>query len=127
MLLFVVVLVLKLVNTPVNRVIPASMVLCAGVCAGAFSVGAVASSRHAADGGYIAANSDDAKALQSNLWRLEQQVGDIKTTLNRIQTGKSVDPRLELRNIGVEWSEEGLRQSSRIGDLRAWSCSYAAA
>lgn len=118
-LFFVALLVLKFVNTPANRVIPASMVLCAGVCAGAFSVGAVASSRHAAQGGYIAATSDDAKALQSNLLRLEQQAGDIKTTLNRIEAGKSGDPRVELRNIGVEWSEDGLRKSSRIGDLRA--------
>jgi hypothetical protein len=118
-LFFALLLVMKWAKVPANRVIPTSLILSVGVCAAAFSVGAVASSRHAAQGGFMAASSDDARALQSNLLRLEQQAGDMQTTLRRMESGKSDDPRVELRNIGVEWSEDGLRNSSRIGDLRA--------
>lgn len=117
-LFFAILLVMKWVKVPANRVVPTSLVISMGVCAAAFSVGAVASSRHAAQGGFLAATSEDARALQSNLLRLEQQAGDMKTSLQRIESGKSDDPRVELRNIGVEWSEVELERSSRRGDLR---------
>ena len=94
------------------------MVFCAGVCAVAFSVGAVASSKHAREGGFIAAKSEDARAIQSNLSNLERQTADIGQKLDGIQAGKSSDPRVELRNIGVNWKQEEFEQASKRGDLR---------
>lgn len=115
---FLVLFAMKMLKVPPNRVIPSSMVFCAGVCAVAFSVGAVASSKHANEGGFIAAKSEDARAIQSILWNLEKQTADINTKLEGIQAGKSSDPRVELKNIGVEWSETELFRASKRGDLR---------
>ena len=115
-LFFLVLFAMKMLKVPPNRVIPSSMVFCAGVCAVAFSVGAVASSKHA--NGFIAAKSEDARAIQSNLLNLEIQTADINRKLDGIQSGKSSDPRVELRNIGVEWSETAFYAASKRGDLR---------
>lgn len=117
-LFFVVLFAMKMLKVPPNRVIPSSMVFCAGVCAVAFSVGAVASSKHARQGGFIAAKSEDARAIQSNLLNLEMQTADINKKLDGIQAGKSTDPRVELKNIGVEWSETAFYAASKRGDLR---------
>ncbi len=117
-LFFVVLLVMKMFKMPSNRVIPSSMIFCAGVCAVAFSVGAVASSKHAREGGFIAAKSDDARAIQSNLLNLEKMTADISHKLDGIQSGKSSDPRVELKNIGVNWKQEEFEQASKRGDLR---------
>lgn len=110
-LFFVVLFGMKLLKVPSHRVIPSSMVFCAGVCAFAFSVGAVASSRHAEAGGFIAAKSEDARAVQSALL-------DIGRKLDGIQSGKSSDPRVELKNIGVSWKQTEFEQASKRGDLR---------
>jgi hypothetical protein len=115
---FVVLLGMKLLKVPPNRVIPSSMVFCTGVCAVAFSVGAVASSKHAREGGFIAAKSEDARAIQSNLLNLESMTADIGKKLDVIQSGKSSDPRVELKNIGVNWKQEEFEQASKRGDLR---------
>lgn len=115
---FVVLLLMKLLKVPRNRVIPSSMVFCAAACAVAFSVGAVASSKHASEGGFIAAKSEDARAIQSNLLNLEKQTADISIKLDDIRAGKSSDPRVELKNIGVSWKQEELEQASKRGDLR---------
>jgi hypothetical protein len=115
---FVVLFVIKVLKVPSNRVIPSSMVFCAGVCAVAFSVGALASSKHANQGGFIAAKSEDARALQSTLLSLEKQTADINNKLDSLQAGKSTDPRVELKNIGVEWSEVEFGRASKRGDLR---------
>lgn len=115
---FVVLFIMKVLKVPPNRVIPSSMVFCAGVCAVAFSVGAVASSKHAHEGGFIAAKSEEARAIQSNLLNLERQTADINKKLDGIQLGKSSDPRVELKNIGVEWSETAFNTASKRGDLR---------
>ncbi len=117
---FVLVLTMKLLKLPANNVVPTSLVFCAGVCAVAFSVGAIASNKHASDGGFIAARSEDARALQSNLLRLEQQTAEINEKLTDIQAGKSTDPRVELKNIGVEWSEVEFGRASKRGDLRVF-------
>lgn len=115
-LFFVVLFAMKMLKVPPNRVIPSSMVFCAGVCAVAFSVGAVASNKHAR--GFIAAKSEDARAIQSNLLNLEMQTADINKKLDGIQSGKSSDPRVELGNIGVSWKQEEFEQASKRGDLR---------
>jgi hypothetical protein len=117
-LFFVVLFVMKVLKVPSNRVIPSSMVFCAGVCAVAFSVGAVASNKHAREGGFIAAKSEDARAIQSNLLNLEKQTADISQKLDSIQSGKSSDPRVELKNIGVSWNEIEFERASKRGDLR---------
>jgi len=115
---FVVLLAMKLLNVPSDRVIPSSTVFCTGVCAVAFSVGALASSKHANEGGFIAAKSEDARAVQSNLLNLERQTADISKKLDGIQSGKSADPRVELMNIGVSWKQEEFEHASKRGDLR---------
>lgn len=117
-LFFVVLFAMKMLKMPPNRVIPSSMVFCAGVCAVAFSVGAMASSKHAREGGFIVAKSEDARAIQSNLLNLESMTADISQKLDGIQAGKSTDPRVELKNIGVNWKQEEFEQASKRGDLR---------
>lgn len=122
-LLFIGILVMRFLKVPSNRFIPNSLVLTAGICAGAFSVGAVASSRHAE--GFLAAYSDDARALQSSLLNLNQQTAEISfkldtqgQTLSQIRDGKSSDPRIELRNLGVQWESGAFWNASKVGDLR---------
>lgn len=117
-LFFVVLFLMKMLKVPSNRVVPTSMVFCAGVCAIAFSVGAVASNTHANQGGFIAAKSEDARAIQANLLSLENQTTNINKKLDSIQSGKSSDPRVELKNIGVNWKQEEFEQASKRGDLR---------
>jgi hypothetical protein len=117
-LFFILLFSMKMLKMPSNRVIPSSVVFCAGVCAVAFSVGAMASSKHATQGGFIAAKSEDARAIQSNLLSLEIQTAKINEKLEGIQSGKSSDPRVELKNIGVEWNETEFTRASRRGDLR---------
>ena len=115
---------MRFLKVPSNRFIPNSLVLTAGICAGAFSVGAVASSRHAE--GFLAAHSDDARALQSSLLNLNQQTAEISSkldkqgqTLSQIRDGKSTDPRIELRNLGLQWDKSTFWKASETGDLRA--------
>ena len=117
---FVVLLIMKLFKLPQNKIIPTSLVFCAGVCAIAFSVGAIASNKHADGGGFIAARTEDARALQSNLLNLERQTIEMKEKLTDIQAGKSTDPRVELKNIGVAWSESEFQMASKRGDLRVF-------
>ena len=73
----------------------------------------MASSRHAE--GFLAAHSDDARALQSSLLNLNQQTAEISSkldkqgqTLSQIRDGKSNDPRIELRNLGIQWEQSAL-------------------
>jgi hypothetical protein len=115
-LFFVVLFIMKLLKVPPNRVIPSSMVFCAGVCAVAFSVGAVASSKHANDGGFIAAKSPDARALQANLMSLEKQTQAINDKLTDIQAGKSSNPRVELANMGIAWDFNKFYEAAKRGD-----------
>jgi len=115
-LFFVVLFIMKLFKVPPNRVIPSSMVFCAGVCAVAFSIGAVASSKHASDGGFIAATSPDARALQSNMLNLERQTQAINDKLADIQAGKSSNPRVELANMGIAWDYNKFYDAAKRGD-----------
>jgi hypothetical protein len=115
-LFFVVLLIMKMLKVPSNRVMPSSMVFCAGVCAAAFSIGAVASSKHASDGGFIAANSPDARALQSNMLNLEKQTQAINDKLTDIQAGKSSNPRVELANMGIPWDFYKFYEAAKRGD-----------
>ena len=122
-LVFLGILAMKFLKLPSNRFIPHSLVLTAGICAVAFSVGAVASNRHAE--GFLAANSDDARALQSSLLSLNLQTAEISSkldkqgqTLSQIRDGKSSDPRTELRNLGIQWEPGAFWNASKVGDLR---------
>ncbi|VTU34339.1 hypothetical protein [Variovorax sp. RA8] len=115
-LFFVVLAIMKVLKVPPNRVIPSSMVFCAGVCAVAFSVGAVASSKHASDGGFIAAKSTDARALQANILNLEKHTQAINDKLTDIQAGKSSNPRVELANMGIQWDFYKFYEAAKRGD-----------
>ncbi|MHA6860382.1 hypothetical protein [Ralstonia pseudosolanacearum] len=101
---FLVLLSMKFLKIPKEWRGHPSVLLCAGVCAAAFSIGAIASTRHADQGGLAAATFP---------W-----VSDLQKTLLDIKNGKSDDPRVELKNIGVEWKAGNLLQASKDGDLR---------
>lgn len=103
-LLFLALLLMKVLGVSKISQLHSSIVLCSGICAAAFSVGAIASARHADQGGVIAASAPWAAELQK--------------TLLDIKNGKSDDPRVELKNIGVEWKSGSLLQASKDGDLR---------
>ncbi|NMV37604.1 hypothetical protein [Ralstonia insidiosa] len=103
-LVFLALLIMKVLGFPKERQLHSSIVLCSGVCAAAFSVGAIASARHADQGGAIAASAP---------W-----VANLQKTLLDIKNGKSDDPRVELKNIGVEWKPGNFLQASKDGDLR---------
>lgn len=103
-LVFLALLVMRVLGIPKGRQLHSSIVLCSGVCAAAFSVGAIASARHADQGGAMAASAP---------W-----IAQLQQTLLDIKNGKSDDPRVELKNIGVEWKSGNLIQASKDGDLR---------
>lgn len=111
-MVFLVLLAMKIFGVPKNGQLHSSLVLCSGVCAAAFSVGAIASARHADEGGMGAASFPWAAQMQKTLFTMN-------TTLADIKNGKSDDPRVELKNIGVEWSPYKLIAASKMGDLRA--------
>ncbi|MGC7402305.1 hypothetical protein ACPWR0_00530 [Pandoraea pneumonica] len=102
-LVFFVLLAMRLFGG--RRRIHGSLVVCAGLCAGAFSFGAIASSKHAEQGGVGAANL--------------QWVANVQKLLVDIKNGKSDDPRVELNNIGMKWDPYEFAKASRMGDLRA--------
>ncbi|NMG68363.1 hypothetical protein GPA19_25905, partial [Azoarcus indigens] len=87
-LVFLALLVMKVLGIPRGKQLQTSIVICSGVCAAAFSVGAIASARHADQGGAIAASAP---------W-----VAQLQQTLLDIKDGKSDNPRVELKNMGVE-------------------------
>jgi|GEM_PF-3077796 len=116
---FVVLFIMKLAKVPRNRVIPNSFVLTVFVCTCVFSISSIASAKYAAQGGYLAAASDDAKALQSNLLNLEKGNAEILGELKGLRSGTSSDPRVELKNIGISWTERDFIEASAHGDLRA--------
>lgn len=103
-LLFALVLALKLSGRRTGREMPTGFVVCAGVCAAAFGIGAVASERHAAQGGAVAAAMP---------WVAQQQ-----RLLLDIRDGRSDDPRVELDRIGVRWDRQLMFEAARQGDLR---------
>ncbi|WP_343586484.1 hypothetical protein [Herbaspirillum sp.] len=103
-LVFFSLLLMKMRGMPKGRPLHASIVICSGVCAAAFGVSAVASARHADQGGAIAASAPWAAQLQQ--------------TLLDIKNGKSDNPRVELKNMGVEWKPGNLLQASRDGDMK---------
>ncbi|WP_244191361.1 hypothetical protein [Ralstonia insidiosa] len=109
---FLILLAMKLLGIPKNGQLHSSLLLCSGVCAAAFSVGAIASARHADQGGLAAASFPWAAELQKTLFKMDATLTDIKN-------GKSDDPRVELKNIGVEWSPYKFIAASKTGDLRA--------
>ncbi|MGE1002671.1 hypothetical protein [Ralstonia pseudosolanacearum] len=56
---FLALLSMKLLNIPKDRQLRPSVLLCAGVCAAAFSIGAMASTRHAEQGGLAKDNGNE--------------------------------------------------------------------
>jgi hypothetical protein len=110
-MVFLVLLAMKMLGVPKNGQLQSSLVLSSGVCAAAFSVGAIASAHHADQGGLTAASFPWAAQMQKTLFSMNATLTDIKN-------GKSEDPRVELKNIGVEWNFEKFVEASKTGDLR---------
>lgn len=108
---FLVLLAMKMLGVPKNARLHSSLVLCSGVCAAAFSVGALASARHADQGGLTAASFPWVAQMQKTLFSMNATLTDIKN-------GKSDDPRVELKNIGVEWNPYKFIAAAKSGDLR---------
>ena len=108
---FLVLLAMKMLGVPKNVRLHSSLVLCSGVCAAAFSVGALASARHADQGGLTAASFPWVAQMQKTLFSMNATLTDIKN-------GKSDDPRVELKNIGVEWNPYKFIAAAKSGDLR---------
>ena len=109
---FCAVLVAKLLGKP--RPIPTGFVATVGVCCAIFAAGAYASSRHAA--GFIASKEPAIAQVQASM--LGQKL-DIQTAmLADIKSGRSDDPRVALKNMGVAWDFTEFRNASQRGDLK---------
>jgi len=106
-LLFVCVLALKLSGRRTGREMPTGFVVCAGVCAAAFGIGAVASERHAAQGGAVAAAMP---------WVAQQQ-----RLLLDIRDGRSENPRVALANMGIPWDFLQFAKAAKRGDAQVVS------
>ncbi|MDR9383900.1 hypothetical protein RJD05_05910 [Ralstonia sp. 11b] len=110
-LIFLALLVMKALGRSKEKQLHSSVIICSGVCAAAFSVGAIASASHAPEGGVAAANIQWVAQLQKTLL-------NVNNTLTDIKNGKSDDPRVELNHIGVGWSQWGFLEAAKTGDLR---------
>lgn len=110
-LIFLVLLAMRVLGRSKEKQLHASVVICSGVCAAAFSAGAIASASHASEGGVAAANIQWVAQFQKTLL-------SVNSTLTDIKNGKSDDPRVELAHIGVGWNQWGFLEAAKTGDLR---------
>lgn len=104
---------------------PAALLVGFGVCATLFSVGAVASYQHAAQGGVLAETLPSLQPLQASLLGLHTDLKAANDSLNAqrilltdIKSGRSDDPRVSLQNMGIPWDYGKLVRASADGDLR---------
>ena len=109
---FCAVLVAKLLGKP--RPIPTGFVATVGVCCAIFAAGAYASSKHAA--GFIASKEPALAQVQASM--LGQKLDTQTALLADIKSGKSDDPRVALKNMGVAWDFTEFRNASQRGDLK---------
>ncbi|WP_260393088.1 hypothetical protein [Ralstonia sp. SET104] len=103
-MLFLVLLVMKIRGLPRGAQLHSSLVVCAGVCAAAFSVGAIASAKHADEGGLLASVSHRIKTWQ------DQYLTDIKqdTELIKKQTADN-SAKLDKTNMMLAQLLDGIR------------------
>lgn len=111
---FIAVLVAKLLGKP--RPIPTAFVATVGVCCAIFAAGAYASSKHAA--GFIASKDPAIAQVQASMLGIDQKLDTQTALLADIKSGKSDDPRVALKNMGVAWDFTEFRNASQRGDLK---------
>lgn len=118
---FVVLLIVKLLGRP--RPIPATLVATAGICATIFAAGAYASSTHVS--GFIASKDPAIAHVQASILGIQEQTAEINRKLDSqsellsdIRSGKSDDPRVALKNMGVNWTYADFMAASKVGDLK---------
>ncbi|WP_024972813.1 hypothetical protein [Ralstonia pickettii] len=107
-MLFLMLLVMKLMGLPRGTQLHSSLVVCSGVCATAFSVGAIASAKHADAGGLIASASPLAAQIQRLLvdtHQISEGVDQLNRKLDTVKKETSTNPRKELANRGVMWTD----------------------
>ena len=111
---FLAVLVAWLMGKP--RPIPTGFVATAGVCCAIFTAGAYASSKHAA--GFIASKDPAIAQVQASIFGISEKLDTQTALLADIKSGKSDDPRVALKNMGVAWDFTEFRNASQRGDLK---------
>ena len=122
-LFFVVLVVLKKMGKPTPQAIPSALLVTTGICACLVTVSAYASNQHPE--GYAASKFPEVRSVQTSLLGLERQTAAINEKLDRqgvvledIRSGRSDDPRVALKNMGVAWSFAEFRDASARGDLK---------
>jgi hypothetical protein len=74
------------------------------------------------DGGYSSIIFPIIKEMQSSLGIIRDIAKEAKQTNENLETlisGKSTDPRVEIKNIGLQWSKDEYESALERGDLRA--------
>lgn len=70
-------------------------------------------------GGILASQFESVATLQKSLLGIQMDLQDIKQTLKNVKQETSTDPRKELVNLGIQFSEDGLNRAVAEGDIRA--------
>ncbi len=122
-LFFLTLLVLKGLGKPRPEAISKALVTTVGICTALFALSAVASTGY--PGGFLASKNEAFRDVQSSLLGIKEQNTAMTEKLDRqtavlaaIRSGKSPDPRVELRNLGVAWDTPSFLAATDRGDLR---------
>lgn len=104
---------------------PTALLVGLGLSAALFTVGAAASYEHAERGGVLVSTLPSLQPLQDVLTGMRLDVQATNRTLGQqgkvladIRSGKSDDPRVALRNMGISWEYANFQNASLRGDLR---------
>ena len=105
--------------------LPTALTAGLGISAALFTVGAAASYQHATGGGAIVSAIPSLQPFQDLLVGLHADVRTANEKLEQqgkvladIRSGKSDDPRVALRNMGIAWEYNKFLEASKAGDLR---------
>lgn len=83
-------------------------------------VGLGAYSKAKADtGGILASQFESVASLQKSLFGIQMDLQDIKHTLKNVKQETSTDPRKELVNLGMQFTENDFDKAVAHGDVRA--------
>ena len=122
-LFFLTLLVLRWRGKPRPEAISKALVTTVGVCTALFALSAVASTGYPS--GFLASKNEAFRDVQSSLLGIKEQNTALNEKLDRqtavlasISSGKSPDPRVELRNLGVAWDTPSFLAATDRGDLR---------
>lgn len=78
-----------------------------------------ASAAKASVGGLLASQFPSIASLQSTMLGMRDDLKDIKEKLKNVKQETSSDPRKELANLAIPWSEAGLEQAVANQDVKA--------